>query len=54
MFPGIDEGDLAIRILTKSNKLIIDFGKDLSWIGLNAEDVDNLINVLTERRKELK
>lgn len=54
MFPSIDEGDIEMKVYTKNNKLIIDFGKDLSWIGFNAKDIDNLINLLTEKRKELK
>lgn len=54
MFPSIDEGDLAMKVFVKRNKLIIDFGKDLSWIGLNSEDVDILIATLTEKRKDMK
>lgn len=54
MFPSVDEGDLEMKVYVKGSKLIIDFGKDLSWLGFNAEDVDNLINLLTVKRKEMK
>lgn len=53
-FPSKDEGQVAMAVYVKNNKLIINFGKDLSWIGLNANDVDLMIKSLTEKRKEMK
>lgn len=54
MFPTKDKGVIGMAIYVKNNKLIIDFGGDLSWIGLNPKDVDILISTLTEKRKDIK
>lgn len=32
-----DEGTLKIATYTKDNRVIMDFGKDLSWIGFDKE-----------------
>ena len=54
MFPGMDEGDLQIKCYIKNNKMILDFGKDLSWLGFNKEDVEILIKLFQEKLKEMK
>lgn len=35
LLPG-DEGGLATKIYIKDGHIILDFGKDLSWLGLQA------------------
>ncbi len=54
MFPSMDEGDLMIKCYVKNTKVILDFGKNLSWIGLNKEDVENLIKLFKEKLEEMK
>lgn len=54
MFPSVDEGDLEIKCYIKNNKMILDFGKDLSWLGFNKSDVQALIKLFQEKEKEMK
>lgn len=54
MFPSMDEGDLEIKCYIKNNKMILDFGKDLSWLGFDKSDVEGLIKLFKEKIKEMK
>jgi len=47
-----DLGQLKIAITVKNNHLIIDFGKDISWIGFHKEETEQLIKVLKDKLKE--
>ena len=54
-FPGgklneHDEGELQFRIGadTERKKVVIDFGKSISWIGFNPEDARELAIALLE------
>lgn len=49
-----DEGQLQIRIGVKDKTLIVDFGKPVTWMGL---DYDNAVQVamnILRRAKEIK
>ena len=51
-----DEGDLAYRIAADKvrQKIIIDFGKPVAWIGLDRESAEQLRDNLTARLMELR
>ena len=53
-FPSMDEGDLAIKCYVKNNKMILAFGKDLSWLGFNKSDVEALIAMFQEKLEEMQ
>lgn len=46
-----DEGALAVAISAdhKNKRIIMDFGKDLSWIAMTAEEANGFINLLKEK-----
>jgi hypothetical protein len=50
-----DEGSLALAIVTdKARKtIIIRFGKPVEWIGLGVAETRGLIQLLSERLKEI-
>jgi len=48
-----DEGALEMAIFIKDGRLIIDFGKELSWIGFAKQDVKNLVDLLNSKLKNL-
>ncbi len=48
-----DEGVALISIAVKDRTVIIDFGKDVKWIGFDKRTAINLANVLLEKAKEI-
>lgn len=50
-----DDGELAVAVAAdkKHNRIIIDFGKNLSWVGLVPEEANALINILREKLGQL-
>jgi len=48
-----DEGALQMAVFIKDGRLIIDFGKELSWIGFAKQDVKNLVDLLNSKLKNL-
>jgi hypothetical protein len=53
IFPE-DDGNLNIAIYIKDNCIVLDFGKDITWIGLDKPSVHSLINLLSEKLEQLK
>ncbi len=41
-----DEGALYIRIFNQDKNLIIDFGKQIAWIGINKQHALELANII--------
>ena len=48
-----DEGALAIVFFIKNERLVIDFGKDLSWVGFDRGSLRTFIDALENKYKEL-
>jgi len=46
-----DEGELRMAIFEKDGKIVINFGKKLSWIGFDKEQARKLGNLLIEKSK---
>ena len=49
-----DDGELAIAITVADNKLIIDFGKEVRWIGLDKETGYNLMRMMMIRLQAME
>jgi len=49
-----DLGATNIRIAVQDNTLLIIFEKPIDWLGLGLAEVEALIGILQERKKELK
>jgi hypothetical protein len=47
-----DEGALAIAITVKDKTVIVDFGKPVNWLGLDADSARNLARTLLRRADE--
>lgn len=48
-----DEGVQPMGIYVKDNRLIMDFGRDIAWMGFEKAGVKVLIEALTEKLREL-
>ena len=48
-----DEGELRMAIGIKDGRVVIDFGKDWSWLGFDKETLRNFIDGLEEKYKDL-
>jgi len=48
-----DEGALAISFYMSGGRLIMDFGKETSWIGFDSKSLDAFINLLQDKRAEM-
>lgn len=48
-----DEGELRMAIFEKNGEIIIDFGKDLSWVGFGKEEATQLGELLIKKSKKL-
>ena len=53
MLNGGDEGVLQIAIYIKDKRVIIDFGKDLSWLGFDKESLRAFIDGLENKYKQI-
>lgn len=48
-----DEGELRMAIYVKNGNVIIDFGKDLSWIGFGKDEATALGEMLINKAKNI-
>jgi hypothetical protein len=48
-----DEGGLMIAVGSKEGKIVINFGKDISWIALNPEEAMAFADAIKTRAKDL-
>jgi hypothetical protein len=48
-----DEGVLSMTIGIRDKTVIIDFGKDLSWIGMPKEQAISFANVILAKANQL-
>lgn len=50
-----DDGALAMAVAAdlKHQRIIIDFGKPVNWLGLRVEEAQGLINMLMQKIREL-
>ena len=44
-----DEGQLRMAITVKDDKLIIDFGKPVHWLGMNKEEARQFAELILNR-----
>jgi accessory colonization factor AcfC len=51
-----DDGELAAAMFVdkRHRKIVIDFGKAVTWLALNADDADNMANLLREQAAKLR
>lgn len=48
-----DEGEIAIAIMIINNKIIIDFGKQIHWIGFTKEQAEQIGYSLIKKASKL-
>lgn len=48
-----DQGALVMKIYEEKGEIVIDFGKDLSWIGFSKEKARALGELLIAKSKKL-
>jgi hypothetical protein len=48
-----DEGELKLAIGVKEGRVIIDFGKDLSWVGFDKQTLRVVIDSLEAKYNEI-
>lgn len=48
-----DQGELRIATYAKDGRVIIDFGKDLSWVGFDKETLKAFIDGLQKQYEKL-
>ena len=48
-----DEGELRIGITTSKGNVVIDFGKNITWIGMPPEQAIQFGELIIKRAKEL-
>lgn len=48
-----DEGQLRMRVYKENGRVMIDFGKDLSWLGFDKKTLRDFIDGLEEQYKNL-
>lgn len=49
-----DEGEIAIAIGKKDDKVILDFGKPIAWIGFTAEQAEQIASSLIEKASQIR
>ncbi len=49
-----DEGACIIAVLERDNTVIIDFGKELKWIGMDKSGAIRLAEMILERANSIK
>lgn len=49
-----DEGELQIAIATQDNTIIVDFGKNVKWIGLDKFTALNMAKLLIQHAHSIK
>lgn len=48
-----DDGELKMMAFMKNGRLILDFGKDVSWLGFGKKELEVFIKQLTEKLGEM-
>lgn len=48
-----DEGEIQFRVGTTNQKVIIDFGQEVSWLGMDAKQARELANILYDHARAL-
>lgn len=48
-----DEGELRMAIYVENSKIVINFGKDLSWLGLDKDTALALAENLKQKANEI-
>lgn len=48
-----DEGDLQIGLYIENGRVILNFGKDLSWIGFDKETLKSLIMAFQDKYEQI-
>lgn len=51
-FSADDEGGLAIGIAHRDGTVVVNFGKQVSWIGLSADDAIGLAEMLIDHARQ--
>ena len=49
-----DEGDIKIAMYTEKGNVIIDFGKDVKWLGLPPAQAMEFAGLIVRRVKEIE
>ena len=49
-----DEGAALIKIFAKDNTVVIDFGKDIKWIGMDKNSAIQMGNAIIEQANKIK
>jgi hypothetical protein len=49
-----DEGELQLAILVRDNTVVIEFGKSVKWIGLDADGAIEFANLILAHANEIK
>ena len=49
-----DEGDLRIGITHTQSEVVINFGKEVAWIGLEPDLAEALANLILDHAKQLR
>lgn len=49
-----DEGEIKVAIGSKDGKVVINFGTQVVWVGLNPEQAHNLAQSLLEKANEIR
>lgn len=52
LHPG-DEGELTMAMYIEKGRLVIDFGKDVSWMAFDKASLQRLIAALSEKYAKL-
>ena len=48
-----DQGELSIKIMTYKNKVVIDFGKSIKWVGMGPDMAVELALAMIKHAKEI-
>lgn len=49
-----DKGALTLALYFHGDALVIDFGKEVTWIGMGREELRGLIAVLQDKLKQME
>lgn len=46
-----DEGELAMKVGVQNGKVVLDFGKEIAWLGMNPQDAADLASLLLKHAR---
>lgn len=49
-----DEGEIAFAIRVEHNKIVIDFGTSVTWLGMDAAQATGLAKLLLEKTAQIR